>query len=899
VRLLDALRHLWGDVVHRDRAERELDDELRSWIDLSVMERVRRGADPRTARREVMAEMRGVDAVKDAVRETRLTHGLESWVQDVRYALRSFRRAPLFTLTVLLVLILGIGGTTGAFSVIRATLLSPLGGVRDPESLVAFDRWEGSDRYDGFSYPDLEDYRARLGSFSGIAAYVPAPFSAVLGRSGGERLRGALVTGDYFTVLGVEPAAGRLLGPDDDRPGRSNVVVISDGLWRRAFGADAHVVGSTLRLDGQGFTVVGVVAPRFRGVELGEATDVWAPLAAQPVLLSRMSAGIMESRSAGWLGIFGRLSPGVTLPAAAEQARGVAAELAAEYPETNAGRTVTLRGGVGLAPDDRSALVRMLGLTGVAAVLLLLVACANVAGLVTARSASRRKEMAARVALGASRLRLVRQLFVEGAVLGAVGGGLALAVAEGLVSAALRLQPPGSLLRYATVSLDPAVFAVASLATLMSVALFTLSPALQAVAADPMEALREGRPGAGGAKHRGHRYLVTAQVALSFALVVSAVTVTSAIRGVLTRSPGFDPEGVVVASIDLTAEGFAPARGEALYDRLISRLDVDPSFRSASFAKTVPPRDWSDRVSLFEPGSEPTQQYLRDHEMQLGFRVQLDRVAPRYFATLGVPLLQGRDFTRGDDATAPGVAIVNESLARALWPGADPIGRRVSWPSLDGPPRPPLEVVGVVADHRYTSLTTAAAPLVYVPVLQAYDGRATVVARAAHGTREALGALRGVFRELDPDVAVFGVTTMRERMTDSVWAPRTLAAWLTVFAALALVLSLVGIYGVVAQAVARRSRELSVRLALGARPGEVVRAVVAEGALLAGAGLAVGLPVAVTGYAFALRQLAGMEAGGWLPWAAGALLLFATSLAASWAPARRAAVNPADALRSD
>lgn len=899
MRLLDVLRHLWRDVAHRDLAERDLDDELRSWIELSVAERVRRGVDPATARREVMAEMRGEDAVKDAVRETRLTRSFESWLGDVRYALRSFRRAPVFAFTALLVLTLGIGGTTGVFSIIHATLLSPLGGVRDPGALVAFDRWEGRDRYDGFSYPDLEDYRARLGSFSGIAAYVPTPFSSVIGGGAAERLRGALVTGDYFPVLGVRASAGRLLGPDDDRPGHADVVVIGDGLWRRAFGADPGVVGSTLRLDGRAFTVVGVVSPRFTGVVLGEATEVWAPLASQPVLLSRMSADIMESRTAGWLGIFGRLAPGVALPAAAARVQAVAGELAAEHPETNGRRMVSLRGGIWLDPDERGALGRMLGLTGVAALLLLLVACANVAGLVAARSAARRREMAARVALGASRFRLLRQLFVEGAVLGVVGGVLALTAGEALVNTALRLQPPGSQLHYVTVSLDPAVFAVAALTTLVSVVLFTLSPALQVVAADPVGALRQASPGAGGGKRRGHRYLVTAQVALSFALLVSAMTVISATRGVLTRSPGFDPDGLVVASIDLTAEGFTPARGAALYDRLISRLAADPSLRSASFGKTVPPREWSDRVSIFEPGSEPPRQELRDHEMELGYRVQLDRVAPRYFATLGVPLLRGRDFARGDDATAPRVAIVNESLARTFWPGADPIGRRISWPSRQGPARPPLRVVGVVADHRYTSLTTAAAPLLYVPVLQAYDGRATVVARGAHGTEEALGALRGVFRDVDPDVAVFGMTTMRERMSDSVWEPRTLAAWLAAFAGLALVLALVGIYGVVAQTVARRTRELSVRLALGAPPAGVVRSVVGEGAFLAGMGLLAGTPVAGTGYRLAVDQLAGMDAGGWGPWVLGAVLLFATALAASWAPARRAAVNPADALRSD
>ena len=900
MRMLHAARHLWRDLIHRGRVERELDDELRAYVDLAIAERVRHGVDPARARREVLLSMRGTDDVKERVRDTRRTIAVETLVQDVRFAVRSFRRNPAFTVVAVSTLAVGIGGATGVFSIVNATLLRPLAGVAAPNRLVSFERTLNGATYDNFSLPDFLDYEQRARAFSGLTASIgtPASLSSADGRT--ERLRADLVSGGYFGVLGAAPAAGRLLVPGDDRPGAPRVVVISYRLWQRLFGGRLAALGTSLRLDEQPFTVVGVASRPFTGSRVGGQTDLWAPLAAQPVLLSRMSADIMTTRTAGWLAVAGRLAPSATFAEATAEVQAIAGQLAAQYPATNAGRGAVLHHGLGLDPDDRGALTRMLTVVSAAVALLLFIACANVAGLLVVRSAARRHEMAARLALGASRARLVRQLVVEGALLAGAAGAGALTFAIGLARLATRLEPADSVLHGVPIALDGRVLGVAAATALLSAVALTIAPAFRVSHLEPNAVIRASAPGAGGSRPWAQRAVVSAQVALSFALLMAAVLLTVAVQRLLAAPPGFDPDAVVVASIDLAAQGYPPARGLDLYRRLITRLADAPAFRSTAFAKTVPPLDWSDRVSLFRPGAEPPQHELRDRQLEIGFRVQMDRVTPGYFRTLGIPMRRGRDFTTGDGPGAPGVAIVNESLARTLWPGLDPVGQRLSWPSLTGPPRAPLVVVGVVADHRYTSLTTAAAPLLYVPELQAYDGRATIVARAAGDPGDARRALLRALHDVDPTVPVYGATSMRQRMAASVGQQRTLGFWVAAFALLALGMSAVGMYAVVSQSVAQRTRELSLRMALGATPRRLMAFVVREAGLIAAAGLVAGVPLALAFGSLLRDPLQGMEWRTAEAWIGSAGLLAATVLVASYLPARRAAtMNPADALRCD
>jgi predicted permease len=530
----------------------------------------------------------------------------------------------------------------------------------------------------------------------------------------------------------------------------------------------------------------------------------------------------------------------------------------------------------------------------------LLIACLNVSGLMVVRSRARRREMAVRLALGASRRRLVHQLVVEGVMLTTAAGLLALSIAGALANAATRLQPQGSILHGVHITLDRRVLALSAIITLVTAGLLALLPAFRASRLDPMAALKATAPGSGGSRHHGQRFLVGAQIALSFALLVTGLMVTVAMERLLARSPGFDTESLVMLSVDLSAQGYAADRGLPFLTRLYERLSNEPAFSSASFAKTVPPLDWSDRISLFRPGTEPTRDALRKDMSSLGFRVQADGVGPAYFSTLRLSLLKGREFTAADDSSAPGVVVVNQSLARLLWPDGNVIGQRISWPSLDGPARKPLTVVGVIADHRYTSLTTQAAPLLYFPVLQAYDGRTTVVARARGKAGEALRALERVIRDIDPGVPTTGSMTMKQRMAATVWQQRMLATWLAAFAVLALGMSLIGLFGVVSQSVLQRGRELSVRMALGASPRAVVASVVGESVAITLGGLAVGAPLAAIGTSLARRQLVGMDGGQLEAWTLSAVVLSAAILGASYLPARRATrLNPADALRCD
>ena len=560
MRIFDMLRHFAQSVVGRRQADIDLDDELRSYMELAVAERVRMGQDAASARRAVMLSMGGVENVKELVRDTRRTQVLESLVRDARFALLSFRRTPGFTVVAILTLALGIGGATAVFSVVDAVLLRPIGGVRSPERLVSLGRVQDGGDFDSFGFPDFAFLRSRLTSVAGLAAHIGVPLTMTTAGESPVRLRGQLVTGDYFRLLGVQTAAGRLIGPGDDAAPAARAVVISHDYWKR-MGAPPDAIGHPLELNGYQFVVVGIAAEKFNGTAIGDRTDVWAPLAAQPQLLSRMSQGIMQSRSAGWLQVFGRLTDGASIERVAAEVHTVARQLAGEYPATNSGRDIAVRNGIGLGPAERADLARMFWLLSSGVGLVLLIACFNVGGLMLVRARSRRREMAARLALGASRGQLIRQLAVEALLLTTAGGVLALTFASALAGAATWLQPSGSVLRGVTVGVDWRMMAIAAAVTLASAGLLTLVPAFRVSRLDPITALKATSPGSGGGGNRGQQILVGAQVALSFALLVTGTVVTAAMLRLLARPTGFDASSVVMVSVDLSAKGYAADRG--------------------------------------------------------------------------------------------------------------------------------------------------------------------------------------------------------------------------------------------------------------------------------------------------------------------------------------------------
>jgi predicted permease len=593
-------------------------------------------------------------------------------LEDLRFALRALAKNPGFAVVAALTMALGIGANTAVFSLVNAVLLRPLSGVAEPDRIVSFARVLKTESFDNLDYPDYADYRDTNQSFSGIAAHCPA--MVIFNLHGAERIAGDLVTENYFDVLGVRPAIGRLLLPGDD------AAVISYALWERKFGHSPDVLGSRILLNGSPFVVAGVAARGFRGTAVNEAFDVWAPVTAQPKLLARLSPGILQDRAAGWIQVFGRLKHGVELRQAQAEITALSAQLMHSHSES---KPVALAGNFGMYPDDRAEVSGLLGLLSSAVALLLLIACANVAGLFLVKASGRTREIALRLAIGATRARIFRQLLTEGLVLAMIGGAIGLLFSQWASAAVLSIIDRVPMLRAVEVAVDFRVLGVTLLASLIAGALFAAAPAFQWYKLDLIESLKSGLPGSGQRRDRFRTALVAGQVALAFVLLSASAVSLRDLHRILNAAPGFETKRAIIMTMDLTGLNYSAEQGLAFQHRFLEQIDSLPGVSSASLASTIPPYDLSTRISLFYPGQEPPQNVFHGHEFELGLRVDLDTVAPRYFETLAIPILQGREFTDRDG----GVAIVGRRLADRLWPGEDPVGKRISWPAWSGPAR--------------------------------------------------------------------------------------------------------------------------------------------------------------------------------------------------------------------
>jgi predicted permease len=805
-------------------------------------------------------------------------------------------RNPGFTAITVLVLASGIAANTAVFSVVSAILLRPLPGIADPGRLVSLVRTQNGDTFDNMAYPDYRDYRDRNRSLLGLAAHGAAALSF---RHAGtaERTICDEVTDNYFDVLGVHPAAGRLLLESDDA-----AAVISYGLWERRFGGSPSAIGAAIDLNGNPFTIVGVAERGFRGTLLSLPFDLWVPLRTQPRTWPALSAGIMESRNAGWLFLFGRLRPGAGRRQADAEMKTIAAQLARAYPLTNGKRTVGVAAGVGMYPDDRAEVSGLLGLLSGAVALLLLIACSNVAGMLTVRANGRMREIGIRLAVGANRTRLLRQLLTEGVLLALAAGAIGVLLAAWVVRAAIAgtqgIAP--ALVRHSGAHVDGAVLTFTLLASLATGLLCALLPAIQSLKVDLTSSLKSGLPGAGLPRTRLRSALVIGQVALSLVLLSGAGFLLRGFERIVSANPGFDSQHVAMASVDLSLAQYSEEKGRAFFGEVLNRLNAMPGVVSASLAGTVPPTEWPGAVSIFHPGEEPPPELLAARSFELGLRVNINHVAPNYFRTLGIPLLQGRDFTDRDRAGAPGVAIVSHKLAEKMWPGGNPIGKQLSYPAWQGPPRPPFEVIGVAADVKHLALTSDAPLLLYVPIFQEFSGRATVVVLTASDPHAGIVEIQRALAATDKNVAARLPQTGPEHSSDSLWQQRLAADWIGGFSVMALVLAAVGLYAVMAQSVAQRTREVGIRVALGADRGSVAALVIGQGMRLSLAGLFIGFPAAIGFNALVRRYLAGFEGRGWASLAAISVLIVFVMLAACWLPARRAArVDPMEALRAE
>ncbi|MDQ3139073.1 MAG: ABC transporter permease [Gemmatimonadota bacterium] len=796
--------------------------------------------------------------------------------RDIRYAVRQLARSRGFTAIAVLTLALGIGANTAIFSVVNAVLLRPLP-YADPASLVLVREIRPDGSLNSVSFPNFTDWRAQGGVFRTMALFREQQFN-VAGLTGPERISGALVSADFFRVLGREPALGRTFAGDEDRPGRDAVVVISHEVWQGRFGGATDVVGRVLRVDGKPMTVIGVAAAGFR---LPEQANVWVPV-------SHDAADILENRGLHAYYVVGRLVPGVARPAAHATLGALAASLGREHPASNQGWSISVEAlQASLVQEVRPSLLVLLGAVG----FVLLIASTNVANMMLARATVRRRELSIRTALGASRGRLIRQLLTESVLLALLGGALGLMLAMWGVEALLALGPVG-LLRGQQRILDGSVLGFTLATAAVTSLIFGLVPALHAVRQDPEAALRQdGRSAGGVERQRTRRVLVVAEIALSLLLLLGAGLMVRSFIRLQSVDAGFNAEGVVTARLSLSRGDADTARVIGFYRDLVERVRAIPGVTAGAAVSYLPLSREGARYRFNVEGQPPIAPQLRPGA---DFYV----VTPGYFAALGIPLLRGRDLGPQDGWDAPAVVIINESIARQFWPGRSPIGQRLTFgePSDDAW----LTVVGVAPDVKQRSLTGESRPQVYAPHAQVGMEEMAVVARTGLDAAALGPAIRAIAKGLDAGVPVSEIRTLGDVRSASISSDRFRTLLVGTFALLALVLAAIGIYGVISYGVAQRSREIGIRMALGARPPEILKLVIGDGMLTVAVGVLVGVMAAAGLSRFLESLLYGVEPHDPTTFIGVTLLIGVVALAASVIPARRAVrVDPVVALRSE
>jgi putative ABC transport system permease protein len=805
---------------------------------------------------------------------------------DIRYGLRSLLKEPGFTVVAIITLALGIGANTAIFSVIDAVLLRPLP-FKDPERLVAVwstDSGRGlSKQY--VSYPDLTDWRAASRSFEHLGGWFGYDMTLV-GDGEPARVKGVGVAGDLLAALGVQPVVGRTFRADDDR-----VVVLSDELWRRRFNADPNVVGRGVTLSGESYTVVGVMPGGFQFPIQADAADVWLTwnYAVHPGPASKRDARLFE--------VVGRLRPDAAVAEAQAELGVIAAALSKQYPETNKDIGVQIvPAAEELVKNVRRSLLVLFG--AVAGVLL--IACVNVANLLLVRAAGRRREMAVRAALGASRARVSLQLLIESLLLAVAGGIVGGLVALWGVDALVALTPeylPGA----ERIAVDSRVLAFTLLVSLVTGVLFGLAPAWHASKIDLTTALKDSPTttagGAGGRRLRGA--LVVAEMSLALVLLVGAALLINSFWRLRQVDPGFDPQNVLSLRLSLPYEKYSTAQADDFFRKLQPRVQAIPGVRAASAVFPLPL--YGDPVFDSMLDSFDMRLDIEGRPLPRRERPRTDgrTVQPNYFRAMGIRLLRGRDFSERDDANALPVAIINEAVARRHFPSEDPIGKRLRLDSIFDKDAPPMrQIIGVVADVKHRGLTMEAWPEVYTPLAQTPFQEMFVVVKTDGDPNRVVGAVRGAVWEIDKDQPIYDVRTLGERLDLTVAQPRFNTLLLTVFSALALVLAAVGLYGVMAYSVAERTRELGIRMALGAEPRDILKLVVKQSLILTVVGVGLGVAAALSLTRVMSSLLYDVSATDPVIFVGVSLLLALVALAACLVPARRATkVDPMAALR--
>jgi putative ABC transport system permease protein len=809
---------------------------------------------------------------------------MEALLQDIRYSIRTLAKRPAFTIVAVLTLALGIGANTAIFTVVDAALIRSLP-YENPDALVHF--WEISPKQDfsqhEASYPDYLDLRAQNQVFEDMAGYNGGSLT-ITGRDAPERLRSARVTSSFFPVLGVRAVLGRTFLEGEDQPGAERIVILSHGLWQRRFGADPNIIGQTLSLNNDTYTVVGVLPPTFKFARVGDA-ELWVPLNPMPYQVSR--------RNLYWLNVIARIKPGLSLKQAQAEMDGFAASFQQQYPESHTGvglRIVNLHEEI--VGSVKPVLLALLGAVG----FVLLIACANVANLLLARAAGRRKEIAVRVALGAKRSRLIQQLLTESLVLAFAGGLLGLLWAlwgvELLVAAI-----PNSLLSFMPylegLTIDAGILGFTTAITLFTGLVFGIAPALQATRQELHESLKEGGRGSGGSSRAGLRsVLVVAEIALALVLLVGAGLMMRSLLRLLQVDPGFDTNNLLTFQLTLPDAKYSDMpQLLAFHQQLTARIEALPGVKGAGTTSLRPLSGGGNTASFMIEG-QPAPDLGNKPE------ANVRTVSTNYFTVMGIALIQGRTFTEADNAAAPNALVINRTLANRFFPDQDPVGKRIAF-GFD-PERRPWLIVGVVGDEKVTALDARTTPVIYFHYTQDAESYMGVLVRTSSDPMSMIGAVRSEINAIDQDIPMFSVMTMEQMISNSqsTFMRRYPTLLIGLLAAVALLLAAVGIYGVISYSVTQRTHEIGIRMALGAQKRDIIKLVVGQGLILMIAGLGIGMGAAFALTRFLSSILFGVSATDTISFAGVSALLAIVALIACYIPARRAArVDPMIALR--